>query len=77
MVSQENQTWVYFCQEKIGRVNTQLAIWKKTYLQKLLHEDETMEFEVNSAVRSNSLSFNVLGVYKHAITYDEAVKREI
>lgn len=62
--------------KKIGRVNTQPAIWKKTYLQKLLFEDENLwEFEVNSAVRSNSLSFNVLGVYKHAITYDEVVKR--
>lgn len=61
---------------KIGRVNTQPAIWKKTYLQKLLYEDENLwEFEVNSSVRSNSLSSNVLGVYKHAITYDEVVKR--
>lgn len=62
--------------KKIGRVNTQPAIWEKTYLQELLYEDESLwEFEVNSAVRSNSLSLNVLGVYKHAITYDEVVKR--
>ncbi len=62
--------------KKIGRVNTQPAIWRKTYLQKLLYEDENLwEFEVNSAVRSSSLSYNVLGVYKHAITYDEVVKR--
>ena len=62
--------------KKIGRINTQPAIWKKTYLQELLYEDENLwEFEVNSSVRSNSLSSNVLGVYKHAITYDEVVKR--
>ena len=29
MVSQDNQTWVYFCQEKNWQVNTQPAIWKK------------------------------------------------
>ena len=67
MVSQDNQTQVYFCLEKKLAGSTSASNLEKTYLQKLLYEDENLwEFEVNSAVRSNSLSFNVLGVYKHA-----------
>lgn len=62
--------------KKMGRTNTQPALWKKSFLQDLLFEDESLwEFEVNGAVRSSALSHNVLGVYNHVIHYDEVVKR--
>ena len=61
--------------KKIGRINTQPAIWKKHTCKNLYEDENLWEFEVNSSVRSSSLSSNVLGVYKHAITYDEVVKR--
>jgi len=62
--------------KKMGRTNTQPALWKKTFLQELLFEDESLwEFEVNGAVRSSALPYNVLGVYSHIIHYDEVVKK--
>ena len=62
--------------KKIGRVNTQPAIWKKSFLSDLLFGDESLwEFEINAAVRSDALPSNVLGVYSNLIEYDEVVKR--
>jgi len=69
--------WGFFLPgKKMGRVNTQPAIWDKTFLQALLFEDESLwEFEVNGAVRSDALNFNVFGVYKHVVQYNEVVKK--
>ena len=62
--------------KKIGRVNTQPAIWKKSFLSDLLFGDESLwEFEINAAVRSDAIPSNVLGVYSNLIEYDEVVKR--
>lgn len=62
--------------KKMGRVNTQPALWHKKFLQGLLYEDESLwSFEVNGAVRSATLPYTVLGVYRHVVRYDEVVKK--
>lgn len=61
---------------KLGRTNTQPALWRKDYLQSLLLGDESLwEFEINGSIRSNAADYTVLGVYRHVIDYDEVVKR--